>query len=153
MAGKPMHVQPGDGERLVFAGAIELTILIPRSATGGAFAIFEDLVHPGVGPPRHIHNTQDEVFFVLDGSFDIEIAGERVSANTGDIAFVPRGTVHAFKNVGSGSGRLRYTFTPAGDAEAMFRAFFAAAEAGELTPDSMSEIAAHYDQTFVGPPL
>ena len=148
-----MHVRPGDGERLIFPGAIELTILIPGSATGGAFAIFEDVVHPSVGPPRHIHNTQDEVFFVLDGSFDIEIAGERLSAKAGDIAFIPRGTVHAFKNVGSGQGRLRYTFTPAGDAESMFRAFFATAEADELTLESMSEIAAQYNQSFVGPPL
>ncbi|MGI9498567.1 MAG: cupin domain-containing protein [Geminicoccaceae bacterium] len=149
----PLHIQPGDGEHLVFPGAIELTILIPGSATDGAFAIFEDMVQPRVGPPRHIHKSQDEVFSVLDGIFDIEIAGELFHARTGDMAFVPRGTVHAFKNVGNRPGRLRYTFTPAGNAEAMFREFFAAAEVDELTPERMSDIAARYDQAFVGAPL
>ena len=153
MMGKPMHVRPGEGERFVFLGDIELTILIPGAATDGAFAIFEDLVQPGIGPPRHVHHNQDEVFFVIDGSFDIEVAGERVSAKEGDIAFVPRGAIHAFKNIGSQPGRLRYTFTPAGESEAMFRAFFDANQANELTPERMSEIAARFDQTFVGPPL
>jgi|GEM_PF-4239796 len=53
MVGKPMHVRPGDGERFVFLGDINLTILIPGSATGGVFAIFEDLVRPNVGPPLY----------------------------------------------------------------------------------------------------
>jgi len=66
---------------------------------------------------------------------------------------VPRGAVHAFKNVGSEPARLRYTFTPAGDTEAMFRAFFDAAKTGELAPGRMAEIAAQYDQEFVGPTL
>ena len=150
---KPMHIRDGDGERLVFSDAIELTILVPGSATNGSFAIFEDIVQPGVGPPRHVHKSQDEVFFVLDGSFDIEIGGQLFSAVPGDVACVPRGSVHAFKNVGSKRGRLRYTFTPAGDTETMFRAFFDAAQNDELTPEQMVDIASKYDQAFVGPPL
>jgi len=150
---QPIHVRSGEGERLVFPGAIELTILVPGSASDGAFAIYEDIVQPGVGPPRHVHRSQDEVFFVLDGKFDIEIDGQLSRAASGDVAYVPRGAVHAFKNVGSEPGRLRYTFTPAGDTEAMFRAFFDAAQADNLAPERMAEIAARYDQEFVGPTL
>ena len=51
------------------------------------------------------------------------------------------------------AGYLRYTFTPAGDTEAMFRAFFDAAQSDELVPERMAEIAARYDQEFVGPTL
>jgi len=148
-----LHVPNGAGERLVFPGAIELAILIPGSATNGAFALYEDIVQPGVGPPRHIHKSQDELFFILDGSFKIEIAGQVIMAEPGDVALVPRGEVHAFKNVGHEAGRLRYTFTPAGSTERMFRAFFEAAQNGELTPERMAEIALNQDQVFVGPPL
>ena len=88
-----------------------------------------------------------------DGEFDIEIAGKLFRASGGDIAFVLRRTVHAFKNVGSGPGRLRYAFTPASDSEAMFKAFFDAAQADNLVPERMAEIAARYDQEFVEPPL
>ena len=151
---RPMHVTEADGERLVFPdGAIELVIKIPGAATDGAFAVFEDVVRPGAGPARHFHRDQEETFFVLDGRFDFEIDGTLFHAGTGDIAVVPRGAVHAFKNVGQDHGLLRYMFTPAGESEAMFRAFLAAAMQEPLTVEIMNEIAMNYGQTFVGPPL
>ncbi len=151
---KPMHVSEQDGERLIFPdGTIELVIKIPGSATGGTFAVFEDLVRPGAGPARHFHRDQEETFFVLDGRFDFEIDGTLFHAGTGDIAFVPRGAVHAFKNFDRDPGRLRYMFTPAGESEAMFRAFLAAARQRPLSIETMNEIAMNYGQTFVGPPL
>ncbi len=48
---------------------------------------------------------------------------------------------------------MRYTFTPAGDTEEVFQAFFDAAQKGELGPEQMTEIAARFDQEFVGPTL
>lgn len=100
-----LHVRNGEGEHFVFPGAIELTIIVPGARTEGAFAIFEDIVEPGFGPARHIHKSQDEVFFVLEGSFDLEIDGQLFHAGAGDVAFVPRGAVHAFKNTGAAAGR------------------------------------------------
>lgn len=150
----PLHVTDLGGERLVFPdGAIELVIKIPGEATDGAFAVFEDVVRPGAGPARHFHRDQDETFFVLDGQFDFEIEGTLFHAGAGDIAFVPRGAAHAFKNVGADHGQLRFMFTPAGESEAMFRAFLAAARQRPLTLETMNEIAMNYGQTFVGPPL
>ncbi len=150
---KPVHVTDGHGERLVFPRAIELSIIVPGSVSNGAFAIFEDIVEPGIGPARHIHRSQDEVFFVLDGDFDLEIDGQLFHANAGDVAYVPRGTVHTFKNVGGHKGRLRYTFMHAGESEAMVRAFFEASQCGKLGPDRMAEIALQYDQEFIGPAM
>ena len=148
-----LHVRGDEAERLVFPGEIELTVLVPGAATDGAFAVFEDVVQPGIGPPRHIHDQQDEVFFVLEGRFDIEISGQLVHAQPGDVAYVPRGAVHAFKNVGSEPGRLRYTFTPAGNTEAMFRELHRAAESESLSPEQFEKIAAAHGQTMVGPTL
>ena len=69
------------------------------------------------------------------------------------MAFVPRGTVHAFKNVGETQGRIRYVFSPALTVEEMFRSFFAALKGGNLSAEVMSEIALEHGQEFVGPPL
>ena len=66
---------------------------------------------------------------------------------------MPRGTIHAFKNVGDTAGRLRYVFSPALKMEAMFRAFHGALASSELSMDDMERIAKEYGQTFVGPPL
>ena len=83
----------------------------------------------------------------------MEIDGVLHHMEPGDIGFVPRETVHAFKNVGTTVGRLRYVFSPALKIEEMFRALYAAQMAGELSPTKMEEIASHFGQSFVGPPL
>ncbi|GAB5437395.1 cupin domain-containing protein [Falsiruegeria mediterranea] len=140
-------------ETLDFPGAITLRILLTGDQTGGTMEVFEDIVQPGVGPGRHIHHNQDETFFFLEGTFDVEIDGEMHRMISGDVAFVPRGTVHAFKNVGDTPGRLHYVFSPALQAEAMFRAFHAALSKDALTPDEMARIAKAHCQEFVGPPL
>ena len=72
----------------------------------------------------------------------------------GDVALVPKGSVHAWKNVGGTRGRLRYIFTPALNIEAMFREIHEIRRAGELTEAMAERIAATYpEQESVGPPL
>lgn len=147
------HTEYETAETFDFPGAITLRILLTGDDTDGAQEVFEDIVQPGVGPGRHIHHDQDETFFFLEGDFIVEIDGVVHTMTPGDVAFIPRRSVHAFKNVGKTEGRLRYIFTPALKMEAMFRAFSEAAQGGDITETQMSEIATAHGQTFVGPPL
>jgi len=149
----PYLAPKGTGEKLIFPGAIELEIIVPGASTNGTLAVFEDIVEPGIGPGRHIHKEQDETFFIMEGQFDIEIGGTLHHVKPGDVAFVPRGTIHAFKNVGQTQGRLRYAFTPASDIEAMFRAFYDAAGDAPPSQEMFERIALAHGQKFVGPPL
>ncbi len=149
----PVHSAYDDAEVFDFPGAITLRILLSGDQTEGTVAVFEDIVQPSVGPPRHIHHGQDETFFFLEGSFDVEVGGILHHMRPGDVAFVPRETVHAFKNVGDTAGRLRYVFSPALRMEAMFRAFFSAQRTAQMTEEVMRQIAADHGQSIVGPPL
>ncbi len=149
----PVHTNYAGAETFVFPGAITLKILLSGSQTEGTHAVFEDIVEPGIGPGRHIHHRQDETFFFLEGRFDVEVAGVLHRMEPGDVAFIPRGTVHAFKNVGETQGRLRYVFSPALTVEEMFRAFFSAQQQGGLSAELMAQIASEHGQEFVGPPL
>ncbi|APZ91578.1 cupin domain-containing protein [Fuerstiella marisgermanici] len=150
---EPMHVKKGEGDQLHIPDFLEMTVLVSSQATDGTLCIMEDVVPPGIGPPRHIHHKQDEVFFVLEGSFKFEVAGQTLSASAGDIAVAPRGVVHAFKNVGESKGVLRYIFSPAGDAEAMFRAICESAKVVGLSHEMLAKAAEPFDQEIVGPPL
>lgn len=150
---KHAHTNYASAETLVFPGAITLKILLQGSQTNGSHSIFEDIVESGVGPGRHIHHQQDETFFFLEGIFDVEVDGELYHMKPGDVAFIPKGTVHAFKNVGDTAGRLRYVFSPALTIEEMFREFYQAMNDGQLTKEVMAEIAKRHGQEFVGPPL
>ena len=150
---KPIHSPYSEAETFVFPEAITLKILLSGKHTNGNQVIFEDIVEPGVGPGRHIHHHQDETFFFLEGKFIAEVAGELLHLRPGDVAFIPKGTVHAFKNVGDSLGRLRYVFSPALTIETMFREFYEALEKGTLSPETMEEISLKHGQEFVGPPL
>lgn len=150
---RPIQTKYVDVEALDFPGAITLRVLLSGSQTNGTQAIFEDIVAPGVGPGRHIHHGQDETFFFLEGAFDVEIDGVLYHMKPGDIGFVPREAVHAFKNVGPKPGRLRYVFSPALQMEGMFRALYQAQGDGPPSEAAMIQIASDHGQTFVGPPL
>jgi quercetin dioxygenase-like cupin family protein len=59
---------------------------------------------PGVASPKHTH-PGEEIIYVLEGSLEYEVEGKPpVTLKAGDVLFIPAGTVHAAKNVGSGSG-------------------------------------------------
>jgi quercetin dioxygenase-like cupin family protein len=59
---------------------------------------------PGYVSPRHTH-PGEEIIYVLEGSLEYEVEGKPpVTLKAGDVLFIPAGTVHAAKNVGSGNG-------------------------------------------------
>ena len=150
---KPVHTKYSKAETFVFPDAITLKILLSGSQTNGNTAIFEDIVEPGIGPGRHIHYDQDEVFHFIEGEFIAEVDGKMYSFQPGDVALIPKGTVHAFKNVGKTTGRLRYIFSPAGTIETMFRELYHSMEDGVISEEKMFELAKEHGQEFVGPPL
>ena len=58
-------------------------------------------IAPGVAFPRHKH-PGEEIIYVLEGSFEYEVEGKPpVTLKAGDVLFIPAGTIHAAKNVGS----------------------------------------------------
>lgn len=150
---EPVHSQYSSADTLDFPGVITFKVLLSSAQTGGSHAVFEDIVQPGQGPGRHIHRGQDETFLFEEGEFDVEIDGVRHHMKPGDVGFVPKGSVHAFKNVGSVPGRLRYVFTPAGTFEEMVRELFALSGGGQPSVEQMAEVAMKHGQEFVGPPL
>ena len=109
----------GDGERIWIVGDT-MTLKATAESTGGSFVLLENLTAPGGGPPPHVHTREDEFFYVLGGTFEIRIGDELHVVGPGGFAFVPRGTVHNFRNTAETAGRILVGFTPAG-IEGFFR--------------------------------
>jgi uncharacterized RmlC-like cupin family protein len=82
--------------------------------------LLENLTAPGGGPPPHVHTREDEFFYVLDGRFDIRVGDELHHLGPGGFAYVPRGTVHNFRNAAATPSRILVGFTPGG-IEGFFR--------------------------------
>lgn len=106
-------VAPGEGERIWIVGDT-MTVKAGAGSTGGALTLVENLTAPGGGPPPHLHRNEDEFFYVLEGSFEIQIGDELHSLGPGGFAFVPRGTVHRFRNTDEVPRRILVGFAPAG---------------------------------------
>ncbi len=151
---KPIHKKYAEVESLKLFEGLTVKILLTASETGGLQAVFEDIVAPGVGPGRHVHRKQDETFIFLEGTFDVEIDGQLFRMNEGDTAFIPKGAIHAWKNVGNKQGRLRYIFSPALNIEEMFRDISNANIDQGISEAFMKKLASDYaEQETVGPPL
>ena len=105
----------GPGDRYDF--------LVTGEETNNAFFQFEAIVPTGGGPPPHIHSREDESFYVVSGDLEILLGDSTYRAKAGDFVFIPRGTVHRFKNLGGTTAVQLVTFVPAG-IERYFREVF-----------------------------
>ena len=114
------HVSPGEGARSLWVLGELVTHKIPSHKTGGAYALFEVATNPGAGPPRHIHHREDESFYVLEGEYEFLIDGYTMKAEASSLLYVPKGTLHAHKNIGGEVGRMLLTQTPGGLYELFF---------------------------------
>ena len=113
------HVPPGEGRSLWVLGEL-VTYKTTSEQTGGAYSLFEVTAQPGVGPLPHVQHREDESFYVLQGEFEFVVEGGTISAGLGSLIYVPRGNLHAHKNVGEGPGRMLVSQTPGGVCEHFF---------------------------------
>ena len=67
-------------------------------------------IDPGQLSPRHRH-PGEEIINVLEGTLEYEVEGKPpVTLKAGDVLFIPAGTIHAAKNVGSGNAAELATY-------------------------------------------
>jgi len=86
-------------------------------AAGNAFVIAEwrDAGGPP-GPPRliappHVHHSDDEAWYVLEGKLRVLVGTDEVEAGAGSAVFVPRGKAHTYWNPGPGPVRYLLVMT------------------------------------------
>ena len=131
---------------------VQYKTLLASADTNGSMAIFESISPLGSGPPRHIHHAEDETFYLLTGKCEFWIEDVTKIYSAGEAVFVPRGTSHTFRIIGTTDSRHLTMLTPGG-----FEAFFTEMAKGNFRiPDDMaqiSEVAARFHLSFTGPPL
>ena len=114
-----IHISPGVGRTLRVLGEM-VTYKTTSDQTGGAYSLFEVASQPGPGPPLHVQHREDEAFWVLSGEYEFLIEGRTTRTSAGSLIYVPRGNLHAHKNVGEEPGRMLVTHTPGGLHERFF---------------------------------
>jgi quercetin dioxygenase-like cupin family protein len=142
---------PAAGRSLQFGPDEYIVWKVTGATTGGLFDFCELTAQPEAGPPQHLHEQHDETFYILDGTFRMKVGNHLQVATAGAFVFIPRGTVHAWQNVGLTPGRLLILFTPGG-ADGYFTELAPLIQ-GSINLDQLEPILQKYHVQVVGPPL
>ncbi len=148
----PFAVETGEGIALETPTGDSAIVKADTRQTGGSMTVIEIVVGPKSGPALHSHRRDDELWVVLEGDFRFKAGGAMLRASTGGMAFGPRGTPHAFQNIGDEPGRLLIVTTPSG-LEGFFQDFAERLRAGSAGPEVLSKVGLAYGVEFVGPPV
>lgn len=82
--------------------------------TGGQYDLFDAYVPPNVGTTPHIHLKQDEGFYILDGQVEFQLDDTTFTATPGTFVNVPKGHIHAYRNLGTEPARMMVQGVPSG---------------------------------------
>ena len=128
-----------------------LDVKVSGSDTDGALAIFEQTsLSQGRGTPLHLHNSQDENFYVIEGEYYFRLGDEKFHLTKGESIFLPRKIPHAWTQV-SERGKMMVVLQPAGKLEDFFVAM--ASLDHEPNQEEIAKIFLDNDMQVVGPPL
>lgn len=118
MAIYPTTIENGSGDRITFVRRV----VCP---SGGDRLEVENALHPGGGPPMHVHHHQTETLTVREGRLAWQRPGEAPAyAGPGETVVFAPGEEHRFWNAGEGVLRCTGSIEPAGNAEYFLAALY-----------------------------
>lgn len=116
-------------------GGVRTEIHLDAERTDGAFCLLIDEPPAGWSLPAHRHFGESETIHIVEGEFEMDVAGERSLLRAGESIHVPAGVVHGGGNLGMQAGRRSVLFHPAG-VERFFR------EVGTESPTERLDVSA-----------
>lgn len=143
----PIVTDAGSGHTFTMLGTT-MRLIAAATATGRQFTVLEQVTPPGWGPSRHIHSREDEIFYILEGTYELHVGDERRTVSAGASAIFPRNVPHGFRNVASTPSRLLSIITPGGLEEY----FLAVAKCSPPpNPAQLAELARPFGLTLLPP--
>jgi quercetin dioxygenase-like cupin family protein len=73
------------------------TIKARSDELSGEVAIIEFATERGQEPGPHVHDGEDEIFYVLNGELTVTCGEDSFAAGPGDFVFLPRDVPHSYK--------------------------------------------------------
>jgi mannose-6-phosphate isomerase-like protein (cupin superfamily) len=124
--------------------------LVTSAETGGAFALLESIAPPQSIVPLHLHTREDETFFMLEGTLEIQCGDSTVPVSKNSTAFLPRNVPHAYRNTSNLSAKYLIFITPGGF-EKCLQEFAQLPAAQPPTLETLAAIGNKYGLQFVPP--
>jgi mannose-6-phosphate isomerase-like protein (cupin superfamily) len=109
-----IFLQPGDGRAYEF-GPMHSVFKADGAETADRYCVSEWWLDAGApGPGAHLHEANEELFYVVEGTMTF-LAGESwIEAPQGSFLRIPAGTTHDFENRSSARAGVLNVFLPGG---------------------------------------
>src|SRR5919204_5827848 len=101
-------VAPGEGHRVGNVEFLARTSDTPRFSLG----IIE--IAPGREVEAHVHDGEDDAFYILEGTMTFLFGSDAVPAPPGTFVLAPPGALHGFRNDSGGPVRMLNVHAPGG---------------------------------------
>jgi quercetin dioxygenase-like cupin family protein len=82
-------------ERVWFLGSLA-TIHLSAEEAGTPFSLVEMRCPAGEQPPLHVHESDDEGFYVLEGEVELWVGSEHHRLSAGEFLLAPHGVPHTY---------------------------------------------------------
>jgi mannose-6-phosphate isomerase-like protein (cupin superfamily) len=137
------HVAAADGPPLL-DGRMLLKVSADESLE--QYTLCLGLTPPGLGPPLHCHELDDQTHYVVRGTYELIVGPEVVVAGPGAAVHMPRFTPHTFRNVSDEPAEIVELTAPGG----IDRYFQAVAHLGPVAMDleARNEVGRPYGMSF-----
>ena len=100
--------------------------------TENAFTLIHCFFRKDFFPPPHIHQNEDESFYILEGIFEFQVGESKIIAGGGEFVVLPKNVPHSF-NLLTETAKALLLITPSG-LEVIFKEFSIPAITLDLPP-------------------
>lgn len=116
-----LSIQPQDSElsseeppKAFFINGDLATFIATGEDTNGQFSAFDLFIPPQVAAVPHMHNNSSESFLVLEGELILQRGEEIITATPGTLVYIPKGELHAWRNLQDTPARVLAVAVPSG---------------------------------------
>jgi quercetin dioxygenase-like cupin family protein len=102
-------------EGWVYRFGIDFTVKASEIQPGNSAAFMEYVTKKGEEPPIHTHRTENEMFYVLEGSLTFRCGEATFDLEKGGFIFLPSGIEHGYTISGDDTVRLIVVTAPVRD--------------------------------------
>lgn len=121
---------------------------VPKQHSEGSLS-WHATLPKGTFVPPHIHPTQDEFIYVLEGRFDLILDGANTHAEPGDLVRMPKGIPHGIFNKTDSTIKCLFWVSPS---QRLFDLFWTLHNLGpEPNPAEVVAISAQHEVDFLPP--
>ncbi|HEV2513452.1 cupin domain-containing protein [Bosea sp. (in: a-proteobacteria)] len=121
---------------------------VPKMLSEDSFS-WHAIFPPGTFVPPHIHPTQDEFIYMLEGRLDLVLDGQESHALPGDLIKLPRNIPHGLFNKSDAPVKCLFWVAPTGR---LYDLFWAIHSMKEQNPAEVVALSARYEIDFLPPP-